>query len=185
MLRVNAINRQELLKCLTFNPKSLVFKTVSVPATTTMLSIELRIFQLFFDNIVYTYTLNRRNSFVINDLRIWSYTLNVHFVYTNYTLIDCLYATSSHFSGKWRLFFVKTRFRRKIWRLLPFESNLLFSSPTLPGAKWDFTPSKVLLSYWETPTFLPRNSRFPTEKLPLFFRNVNNECMFSVYKVYI
>ena len=29
MLRVNAINRQELLKCLTFNPKSLVFKTVS------------------------------------------------------------------------------------------------------------------------------------------------------------
>ena len=31
MLRVNAINRQELLKCLTFNPKSLVFKTVSVP----------------------------------------------------------------------------------------------------------------------------------------------------------
>ena len=32
MLRVNAINRQELLKCLTFNPKSLVFKTVSVPA---------------------------------------------------------------------------------------------------------------------------------------------------------
>jgi len=30
MLRVNAINRQELLKCLTFNPKSLVFKTVSV-----------------------------------------------------------------------------------------------------------------------------------------------------------
>ena len=34
MLRVNAINRQELLKCLTFNPKSLVFKTVSVPATT-------------------------------------------------------------------------------------------------------------------------------------------------------
>ena len=34
MLRVNAINRQELLKCLTFNPKSLVIKTVSVPATT-------------------------------------------------------------------------------------------------------------------------------------------------------
>ena len=33
MLRVNAINRQKLLKCLTFNPKSLVFKTVSVPAT--------------------------------------------------------------------------------------------------------------------------------------------------------
>ena len=33
MLRVNAINRQELLKCLTFNPKSLVIKTVSVPAT--------------------------------------------------------------------------------------------------------------------------------------------------------
>ena len=32
MLRVNAINRQELLKCLTFNPKSLVFKTVSVPS---------------------------------------------------------------------------------------------------------------------------------------------------------
>ena len=31
MLRVNAINRQGLLKCLTFNPKSLVFKTVSVP----------------------------------------------------------------------------------------------------------------------------------------------------------
>ena len=31
MLRVNAINRQELLKCLTFNPKSLVIKTVSVP----------------------------------------------------------------------------------------------------------------------------------------------------------
>ena len=31
MLRVNAINRQKLLKCLTFNPKSLVFKTVSVP----------------------------------------------------------------------------------------------------------------------------------------------------------
>ena len=31
MLRVNAINRQELLKCLTFNPKTLVFKTVSVP----------------------------------------------------------------------------------------------------------------------------------------------------------
>lgn len=29
MLRVNAINRQGLLKCLTFNPKSLVFKTVS------------------------------------------------------------------------------------------------------------------------------------------------------------
>ena len=35
MLRVNAINRQGLLKCLTFNPKSLVFKTVSVPATRT------------------------------------------------------------------------------------------------------------------------------------------------------
>ena len=34
MLRVNAINRQELLKCLTFNPKTLVFKTVSVPMTT-------------------------------------------------------------------------------------------------------------------------------------------------------
>ena len=34
MLRVNAINRQELLKCLTFNPKSLVFKTVSVPRGT-------------------------------------------------------------------------------------------------------------------------------------------------------
>ena len=33
MLRVNAINRQELLKCLTFNPKSLVIKTVSVPTT--------------------------------------------------------------------------------------------------------------------------------------------------------
>ena len=33
MLRVNAINRQGLLKCLTFNPKSLVFKTVSVPLT--------------------------------------------------------------------------------------------------------------------------------------------------------
>ena len=33
MLRVNAINRQGLLKCLTFNPKSLVFKTVSVPVT--------------------------------------------------------------------------------------------------------------------------------------------------------
>ena len=33
MLRVNAINRQGLLKCLTFNPKSLVFKTVSaIPA---------------------------------------------------------------------------------------------------------------------------------------------------------
>ena len=31
MLRVNAINRQELLKRLTFHPKSLVFKTVSVP----------------------------------------------------------------------------------------------------------------------------------------------------------
>lgn len=31
MLRVNTINRQGLLKCLTFNPKSLVFKTVSVP----------------------------------------------------------------------------------------------------------------------------------------------------------
>ena len=31
MLRVNAINRQELLKCLTFNSKSLVIKTVSVP----------------------------------------------------------------------------------------------------------------------------------------------------------
>lgn len=30
----------------------------------------LRIFQLFFDNNVYTYTLNRRNSFVINDLQI-------------------------------------------------------------------------------------------------------------------
>ncbi len=30
MLRVNAINKQELLKCLTFNPKSLVFKTVSL-----------------------------------------------------------------------------------------------------------------------------------------------------------
>ena len=35
MLRVNAINRQELLKCLTFNPKSLVFKTVSVPLNAT------------------------------------------------------------------------------------------------------------------------------------------------------
>ena len=35
MLRVNAINRQGLLKCLTFNPKSLVFKTVSVPVTTS------------------------------------------------------------------------------------------------------------------------------------------------------
>ncbi len=33
MLRVNAINRQGLLKCLTFNPKSLVFKTVSVTPT--------------------------------------------------------------------------------------------------------------------------------------------------------
>ena len=31
MLRVNAINRQELLKQLTFHPKSLIFKTVSVP----------------------------------------------------------------------------------------------------------------------------------------------------------
>ena len=31
MLRVNAINRQELLKQLTFYPKSLIFKTVSVP----------------------------------------------------------------------------------------------------------------------------------------------------------
>ena len=31
MLRVNEINRQGLLKCLTFNQKSLVFKTVSVP----------------------------------------------------------------------------------------------------------------------------------------------------------
>ena len=32
MLRVNAINRQELLKHLTFHHKCLVFKTVSVPA---------------------------------------------------------------------------------------------------------------------------------------------------------
>ena len=31
MLRVNPVNRQELLKRLTFHPKSLVFKTVSVP----------------------------------------------------------------------------------------------------------------------------------------------------------
>jgi hypothetical protein len=30
MLRVNAINRQELLKQLTFHPKSLIFKTVSL-----------------------------------------------------------------------------------------------------------------------------------------------------------
>ena len=34
MLRVNPVNRQELLKRLTFHPKSLVFKTVSVPPTT-------------------------------------------------------------------------------------------------------------------------------------------------------
>ena len=34
MLRVNPVNRQELLKRLTFHPKSLVFKTVSVPAAT-------------------------------------------------------------------------------------------------------------------------------------------------------
>ena len=40
MLRVNAINRQELLKCLTFNPKSLVFKTVSVPSMTIAHGIE-------------------------------------------------------------------------------------------------------------------------------------------------
>ena len=33
MLRVNAINRQELLKRLTFHHKCLVFKTVSVPMT--------------------------------------------------------------------------------------------------------------------------------------------------------
>ena len=39
MLRVNATNRQELLKRITFHSKSLVFKTVSVPATTYCLSI--------------------------------------------------------------------------------------------------------------------------------------------------
>ena len=40
MLRVNAINRQGLLKCLTFNPKSLVFKTVSVLLTNSYLAVD-------------------------------------------------------------------------------------------------------------------------------------------------